>query len=109
MKHQLYLKCHNCKTYFQYNGGKRSSVCSDRCKVSLWRKRKQNTETPNRLTGVDPEVKTHYIVIADDAPEWVARKAVKIKAQELKSDPNITDIQVIREGELYGKRSSLES
>lgn len=81
--------------------GKRSSVCSDRCKVALWRKRKQNTETP--------KTKTHYIVIADDAPEWVARKAVKIKAQELKSDPNITDIQVIREGELHGKRSSPES
>lgn len=40
MKHQLYLKCHNCKTYFPFNGGKRRSVCSDKCKVALWRKKK---------------------------------------------------------------------
>ena len=37
---QLYLKCENCESLFEYNGGKRRRWCSDKCKMKAWRKAK---------------------------------------------------------------------
>lgn len=36
---QLYLKCGSCYSFFEYNGHKRKTWCSDKCKVAAWRKK----------------------------------------------------------------------
>lgn len=46
------------------------------------------------------DIRTHYVVVADDAPECVIRKAVHIKAKILDTDTHINEIKVVRQNEL---------
>lgn len=40
--HQLYLKCQDCGTFFEYAGGVRKAYCSDVCKLRAWRRRQKS-------------------------------------------------------------------
>ena len=46
------------------------------------------------------EIRTHYIVVSDEAPDHIVREAVRIKASQLKNSIHLNDIKVIRESEL---------
>ena len=46
------------------------------------------------------KLKTHYIVVSDDAPDYVVREAVRLKAKQLSNDVTFNDIKVVRESEL---------
>lgn len=46
------------------------------------------------------EIRTHYVVVSDDAPDEVIREAVRIKAEMLEPSTDINNIKVIRQGEL---------
>ena len=45
-------------------------------------------------------IKTHCIVVSDDAPESVVREAIRIKAESIGVSTELNDIKVIRESEL---------
>ena len=48
----------------------------------------------------DGEIRTHYIDVSDEAPDYIVREAVRIKANQLKDSIHFNDIKVIRESEL---------
>lgn len=45
-------------------------------------------------------IKTHYIVVSDDATDEVVREAIRIKAKMLDHDTGINDIKVIRKSDI---------
>ncbi|MCF8783215.1 hypothetical protein [Rhodococcus ruber] len=46
------------------------------------------------------DIRTHLVVVSDDAPEEVVREAIRIKAKRLKAGLSINDIRVVKESEL---------